>query len=60
MRSRVAPDGAAPLLNGQPADLDRPSIYTALQEQLSLRLESRRAPVDVLVVDHVEKVPGDN
>jgi uncharacterized protein (TIGR03435 family) len=32
-----------------------PAICTALQEQLGLKLESRRAPVDYLVLDHVEK-----
>jgi uncharacterized protein (TIGR03435 family) len=37
-----------------------PSIYAALQEQLGLRLESRRGPLDVLVIDHAEKVPVDN
>ena len=31
-----------------------PSLFTALQQQLGLRLESTRAPVDILVVDHVE------
>ncbi len=37
-----------------------PSLFTAVQEQLGLRLEPRKAPVEILVVDHVEKIPTDN
>ena len=37
---------------GAPADV--PEIFTALQDQLGLKLETRQAPVEVLVVDHVE------
>src|SRR5581483_3751713 len=44
------PDGAAP----PPPDSSGPSIFTALQEQLGLKLESQKAPTDVLVIQHVE------
>jgi bla regulator protein blaR1 len=38
---------------------DAPSFFTALQEQLGLKLESGRAPLQTLVIDHIER-PSDN
>jgi uncharacterized protein (TIGR03435 family) len=34
---------------------DGPSIFTAVQEQLGLKLESSKAPVDAIVIDHIER-----
>lgn len=48
MSSRTASN--APLSNSS-----GPSLFTALQEQLGLRLESTKASVDTIVVDHIEQ-----
>ncbi|SPF51374.1 hypothetical protein SBA4_4630001 [Candidatus Sulfopaludibacter sp. SbA4] len=33
---------------------------TGLQEELGLKLESRKMPLDLLIIDHAEKVPTEN
>jgi len=37
-----------------------PTLFTALQEQLGLKLEARKVPVPILVIDHLERVPTEN
>jgi uncharacterized protein (TIGR03435 family) len=48
--------------NGQPpADPTAgPSIFTAVQDNMGLLLEARKAPVETLVIDHVERIPIEN
>jgi uncharacterized protein (TIGR03435 family) len=43
-----------------PLASDGPTLFGAVQSQLGLKLESRKRQVDVLVLDHAEKVPTEN
>jgi uncharacterized protein (TIGR03435 family) len=52
---RWTPDDAStPLLNGEPDPNAPPALFTAIQDQLGLKLESGKGPVPVLVIDHIE------
>ena len=49
-----SPEGAAQDPSGAA------TIFSALKEQLGLRLEARKGPVDLLVIDNVQKTPTEN
>ena len=56
---RQRPPGETVRINGIEFDPSGPSIFTALQEQLGLKLESERGIVDALVIDHIERPSPD-
>jgi uncharacterized protein (TIGR03435 family) len=56
LRRGAPPPGAPPL---PPVDPDGATIFTALQEQLGLRLDPQQAPLDVVVIDRIERPTPD-
>jgi uncharacterized protein (TIGR03435 family) len=49
--------GRGPVASEPSSNLD---IYAALQQELGLKLESRKLPLDNVIIDHIEKVPTEN
>jgi uncharacterized protein (TIGR03435 family) len=56
---RWNPDDTEPLQHDEAAAALRPEMSRAISRQLGLTLESQKIPVDILVIDHVEK-PSEN
>ncbi len=63
---KYLPEGAAPMGRGPesaeasaPSDSQMPSIFAAVQEQLGLKLEGQKGPVDLYIIDRLEK-PSEN
>lgn len=63
---KYMPDSPAPLGRGPesaeasaPSDSQMPSIFVAVQEQLGLKLEGQKGPVDLYIIDRLEK-PSEN
>jgi len=50
-QSQASPESA-------PSDQVYPDLFTAIQEQLGLKLDSIKGPVEVIVIDHVERPSG--
>jgi uncharacterized protein (TIGR03435 family) len=46
-------------LNGAPIDTSGPTVFAAVKRQLGLELKAQKGPVDIIVIDHVEK-PTEN
>lgn len=54
--ARPLPDDT---LNGRPwPDSDLPFLFEAIQQQLGLKLEQGKGPVEVIVIDHIERPSG--
>jgi uncharacterized protein (TIGR03435 family) len=52
------PDAAAPPVdNGEEPS---PDVFVAIQQQLGLKLEDKKEPFDVLIIDRVDRTPAEN
>ena len=54
----VAPSDTPPGASLPPSDPSASSIFTAVQEQLGLKLESGKGPVEIVVIDRIERPSG--
>jgi len=57
MMAGRGPDGAA---TPESSDDAAPALLAAVPDQLGLKLEAKKAPIDLVVIDHLEKIPTEN
>jgi uncharacterized protein (TIGR03435 family) len=55
VKLKWTPENARPAAPAEAPATEGPSIFTAIQEQLGLRLHAQKVPIEVLVIDHAEK-----
>jgi uncharacterized protein (TIGR03435 family) len=66
MAAGAAPAGGAPAAGGEGRSAEHTpdtaggSIFSVVQEKLGLKLDPRKNPAEILVIDHAEKVPTEN
>ncbi len=58
--TRGGPGGASPPLPPPPLDQAPPILSVALDQQLGLKLEKKERPVDVFVIDRIDRIPVPN
>lgn len=51
--------GPGPMAEASGAEAP-PDLFAAVQAQLGLKLEAKKGPVEIIVIDHIEKTPTDN
>ena len=54
------PPGGDPGPSAGAPDPDGETIFSAIQKQLGLKLETQKAAIDLLVIDHLERTPAEN
>ena len=59
---RMSPGGGGEIqiASASTPGADGVSLLNAVQSQLGLKLEARKGPVELIVVDHIEKTPTEN
>jgi uncharacterized protein (TIGR03435 family) len=57
IKLQFAPDATSSVVD---QDSNLPTLYTALHETLGLELKAQQIPMQVLVIDHIDRVPAAN